>query len=146
MEKMNRSNIDFLCDINKNAAAAINSISGILPKVDNDDLKKDIETELHELRSVEMESRKALSGYGEPAAGVSSADKLGSWAAINLGTLTDRTPSRIAEIMMQGNSAGIIDLTRSINENSLADAQYKTMAVKLLEIKKRSLDSMKRFL
>ena len=61
-------------------------------------------------------------------------------------TLTDRSPSRIAEMMIQGSTMGTIQMTRRLHSCEAADAEALLLAHKLLRTEENNIEQMKEFL
>ena len=72
--------------------------------------------------------------------------KLGLWSGIQLNTLTDRSDDKIAEIMIQGNDMGVVDITRLLNEYDNLEEKYKNLAESLVSFEEESTQIMKDFL
>ena len=60
--------------------------------------------------------------------GKKTLQKLSSTMMINLQTIKDKTPSHLAGMMIQGNTMGVIDMTKSLRENQAADPPVLALA------------------
>ena len=65
---------------------------------------------------------------------------------INLQTIKDKTPSHLAGMMIQGNTMGVIDMTKSLRENQAADPPVLALAQDLLSMQKGNIEEMKPYL
>jgi len=72
--------------------------------------------------------------------------KASTYIVINLKTLTDKSPSHISEMLIQGSTMGIIDITKKIKEYSTSDNEIIALANKLLEFEQRNVEECKKFL
>lgn len=70
-------------------------------------------------------------------------DKVMMWGGVIFNTLKDRSPSKIAEIMIQGTNMGIISLTKALNKYEGEQTPY---ADRLMNIYKTNLDTFKVYL
>ena len=68
--------------------------------------------------------------------GKKTLQKLSSTMMINLQTIKDKTPSHLAGMMIQGNTMGVIDMTKSLRENQAADPPVLALAQDLLSMQK----------
>lgn len=58
---------------------------------------------------------------------------------INLNTLTDKSTSHIAEMIIQGATMGVIDITKRIKEYSEVDEEILELANDLLKFEQRNI-------
>ena len=65
---------------------------------------------------------------------------------INMKTLTDKSPSHLSEMLIQGSIMGIIDVTKRINQYDDADKDVLDLANRLLEFEKDNQEEWKKFL
>lgn len=78
--------------------------------------------------------------------GKKTLQKLSSTIMINLQTIKDKTPSHLAGMMIQGNTMGVIDMTKSLRENQAADPPVLALAQDLLSMQKGNIEEMKPYL
>lgn len=78
--------------------------------------------------------------------GKKTLQKLSSTMMINFQTIKDKTPSHLAGMMIQGNTMGVIDMTKSLRENQGADSSVLGLAQDLLSMQKSNIDEMKPYL
>jgi hypothetical protein len=53
---------------------------------------------------------------------------------MNLNTLVNKTPSHISEMLIQGSTMGIIDISKKIKEYTNVDKEIHDLANKLLQL------------
>ena len=63
-----------------------------------------------------------------------------------MNTLIDKTSSHIAEMMMQGNMMGVIEITKTMKNNPDADAGALKLAQDLLQTQENNIRKLKQFL
>lgn len=78
--------------------------------------------------------------------GQKTLQKISSTMMINFQTIKDKSPSHLAGMMVQGNTMGVIDITKAIKQNSEADAPVLSLANDLLEMQKNNVEEMKSYL
>lgn len=139
-------NLTFLNDIYQNTSTGIDAINTIMPKVEDENLQKDLEMELHELRSVQVTAEKQLGEMGEKPDDIGGLQKAGMWMGIQMKSMMDKSTNHLAQMMIQGNDMGVIQLNRALNDNTEADTKIKSLAAQLIEIQKRTADTMKTYL
>ena len=67
------------------------------------------------------------------------------FSGISLNAMIDKTSSHLAEMVVQGSTMGIIDMTRAVKEFSGADENVVKLAEKLLETEKNNVEKMLEF-
>lgn len=78
--------------------------------------------------------------------GQKTINKISTNMMINLQTIKDKSPSHLAGMMVQGNTMGVIDITKALRENSAADAPVLALGNQLLEMQKNNVEEMKTYL
>ncbi len=115
-EKAVKKKEEALAEIYRNAQLALQSISNILPAVENEKLKEEL-TRQHE--SYEQFSAKAMviaKDIGVELKEPNPMKKVMMWGSIKMNTLTDNSCSHIAEMMTQGTVMGITALKATAND------------------------------
>ena len=143
----NKTNTEeFLNKIYENAHMASEAIDMVLPKVENEKLSDELNEEKSEYGKFCDGCIKLLEEDGSKPKPQNPLSKLGLWSGIQLNTLADRSDDKIAEIMIQGNDMGIIDLTRLVKEYDSLEEKYKNLAESLIKFEEKSTKKMKEFL
>ncbi len=65
---------------------------------------------------------------------------------INFNTITNKTPSHIAEMLIQGSTMGIIDVTKRLKEYKDVGQDILALADRLLKFEQQNVDELKKFL
>lgn len=125
---------EILAEIYRNCQLALESISDILPEIEDEGIKAEILRQHEEYekicgRAACLARDKALE-LKEP----NPMKKAMMWGSIKMNTLTDNSRAHIAEMMVQGTVMGITALKNSIGEMSdeNADELIKSLADELL--------------
>lgn len=107
-----------LAEIYRNAQLALQSISNILPAVENEKIKEELarqhESYEHFSAQAMILARDAGIALKEPNA----MKKVMMWGSIKMNTITDNSCSHIAEMMTQGTVMGITALRATANDLS----------------------------
>ena len=105
-----KSTEEALAEIYRNAQLALQSISNILPAVENETIKEELsrqhEAYEHFSAKASMLARDAGIELKEP----NPMKKVMMWGSIKMNTMTDNSCSHIAEMMTQGTVMGITAL------------------------------------
>ena len=105
-----------LAEIYRNAQLALQSISNILPAVEDEKIKEELsrqhEAYEHFSAKASILARDAGLELKEP----NPMKKMRMWGSIKMSTMTDNSPSHIAEMMVQGTVMGITALKSSAGD------------------------------
>ena len=71
---------------------------------------------------------------------------MGLWMGMRINTIADRSASHIADIVIQGATMGVVELTKARNFNPDADAQAQGIESFLITKQQEAIDRLKRFL
>ena len=72
--------------------------------------------------------------------------RMGLWMGMQINTAVDQTSSHIADIVIQGLTMGVVELTKARNSCSEADAEAQGIASNLITKQQESIDRLKSFL
>ena len=78
--------------------------------------------------------------------GQKTIDKLSTNMMINFQTIKDKSPSHLAGMMVQGNTMGVIDMTKALRQNADADAPVLSLGERLLQMQRDNVEEMKTYL
>lgn len=140
------TNTELLNYIFQNSQMGLQTIGQLLEIVDNDSFKKQLESQLKEYRLINQKARNILTDLGCDEKGISRMDKFKAYIMINIQTLTDKSASRISEMLITGSTMGIIEATRKINEYTNADKKIIDLMKDLLKFEEKNVESLKEYL
>ena len=72
--------------------------------------------------------------------------KVMSWMGIELNTLTDKSNSQIAEILIQGNDMGVIKGTKLLNNMDFEDTKIQNILKDFVRLQQKNINSLKKYL
>ena len=138
---------EILAEIYRNCHLALESISDILPAIEDEELKAEI---LHQHEEYERISGKAACLARDKGLEVKepgAVKKAMMWSSIKMSTLMDNTRSHIAEMMVQGTVMGITSLKTSLSELPENDDEEITALLKeLISVEEEFEKKLKEFL
>ena len=138
---------EILAEIYRNCHLALESISDILPAIEDEELKAEI---LHQHEEYERISGKAACLARDKGLEVKepgAVKKAMMWSSIKMSTLMDNTRSHIAEMMVQGTVMGITSLKSSLGELPENDDEEITALLKeLISVEEEFEKKLKEFL
>lgn len=120
---------EVLAEVHRNCALALQSISDILPEVEDDSVREEL---LHQHEEYEkLGGRAALlaKDRGVELKNPGPIKKAMMWSSIKMNTLKDNSRAHLAEMMVQGTVMGITALKSSLAEMSEEDADEEVRAL-----------------
>ena len=139
-------NTEFLNKIYKNSAAGSESISFLKEKVEDKNLLGDLQYQHMEYQNIRNRASAELSKMGEVPKEQTPFAQMGMWSGIQMNTMLDRSPDKIAEMMIQGSTMGIIDMVRTIKQFPDVPEASKQIGEDLIKLEENSMQKMKQYL
>ena len=140
------SNIEFLNYIYQNSEMGKDTIKQLLGITQDEAFKKALESQLREYSEIYDITNNKIKQAERTSKGIGTMTKMRTYVMINLDTLIDKTPSHIAEMMIQGSSMGIIDVTKKLKEYKDAAQDISALGDRLLKFEQQNVEEMKKFL
>ncbi len=72
--------------------------------------------------------------------------QFGVWSGIQMNTAFDKSPDKIAEMMMQGSMMGVIDMSRTLKEYGDTPEDCRKLGENLIKLEENSIQKMKQYL
>ncbi len=143
---MKDENINALDEIHKGACMGMDAIRFTLDKVEAQKLKKELEKELQDYQIIAAKIEDIYPEYndGKPHE-TSTMNKTMTWSGIEMKTMTDKSASKIAELLLQGVNMGIIE-GRKILNNKKMDKKVYEIVEEYVEMQEESVEDLKQFL
>lgn len=139
-------NVELLNYIYQNSEMGQDTLKQLIGMVDDDAFKKTLDYQYNEYKKIfDTSDSKLKEAHGE-GKGINVLTKVSTYIMINLRTLTNRTSSHISEMLIQGSTMGIIDITKKLKEYKDADKEILDLGNKLLQFEQRSIKELKKFL
>ena len=144
MENMEKEMItEYLNAVYQNIRTAIQSIEDILPKVKDDQLKKELASEEDKYLILEKECE--LLAKAEKIDGIKDntwLEKAKLWSSINMSTMTDKTNRHIAELMLMGTFMGVITCYKDESDHKNISPEIDEILAKLKELERNNIEAL----
>ena len=141
-----RKDVNMLNDICKNTEMGCEGIQCVLKYVESDKLKEALKAQHAEYERIYDDASAMLREWGESPEGIGTAAKIASEMSGIMGMVASDPDSKIAEMMMEGSTKGIIKVTRQLKEYGGDDEKIHRMASRLLDTERANLEQMKNYL
>lgn len=147
MEQNKEITTEYLNAVYQNIKTAIQSIEDILPKVKDNEFKKELASQ--EDRYIILEKECELLAKAQKIEGIKDnnfIEKLKLWGSINMSTMTDKTNRHIAELMLMGTFMGIITCVKDQSDHENVSPEIDEILEKLKELEKTNLKALMPYL
>ena len=138
--------IQLLKDVAKNARTGEEALNDLIQKAESPEMRGELDMERRQYQSAAREAESALAAAGEQSEPVGMMQKAGMWAGTQMNTLTDRSDAHIAEMVIQGATMGIIEMTKSRNTCPDADPSAASLASRFIVAQNDIIDRQKHYL
>lgn len=143
---MNSKATELLNFLRQNAEMGLNTLKQINGIIEPGELRKTIEKQLLEYKNVFDQCSRKLESIGGDAKNVNQAVKTTAGIMINVKTLTDKSDEKIAKMIIEGSTMGIIEINKKLKAYVDVEDDIKNIGYKLLVIEQKDIDEMKHFL
>lgn len=138
--------MDMLDSILKNAQIGQLEIRSVLSSPMRPTLRSALESQLKELNSIEAEAWLIASRRGWEMADLEPATKLISYLKTRAKLMGGNTDSKIADMMIRGNTNGMIACLKNHHQFNRQDFQIHHLSQKLLDCETANIRQMQTFL
>ena len=139
-------NINALDEIHKGACMGVDAINFVIDKIEGKEFKKELEKELNNYKITQKEVEDIYPDYndGKPHE-TSTMNKAMTWSGIEMKTMTDKSDSKLAELLLQGVNMGIIEGRRILNKKKI-DERVNEIISRYVNMQEESMESLKKYL
>ena len=135
-----------LNEINKGIKMGMDSISNVSQKVQDDRFKQDLKYQYDEYNKILNEVNNELTNYDDFPKELNPMQKAMGWMSIEMNTISDKSNSKIAEMMLQGTNMGIIEGCRLLNNNPSVDKNVRQILDDFVVMQEDSVETLKKYL
>ena len=143
---MNDYNVKAITDIYKNAHIALQSISDLLPAVEDDDIKNELKDQYEGSEKLIGEISTFMAKNGIEPKDVNMFKKAMLWSSIKMKTMFNNSRNQVAEMMINGTVMGVNELTAMKNEGVNLDEEVKDYLTRLLSLEENYQERLKKYL
>ena len=146
---MNKENISALDEVNKGACMGMDAVDFLLDKEKNKNLKQLLKDSYNQYEEISEEANKLYKNYksdkDDEAKDSNIMTKAMTWSGVEMKTFTDKSNSKIAEIMLQGVNMGVIEGRKLLN-NKRIDKEVNSLISKFVNMQEKLVEDLKKFL
>ena len=135
-----------LNEINKGIKMGMDSINHVSDKVEDNEFKDLLLHEYDRYNSILNRVNSELKNYDDLPKEIPPMQKVMGYMDIEISTMTDRSNSKIAEMMLKGTNMGIIEGIKLKNRNPDMDNTIKNILDDFIAFQENNVDDLKKYL
>ncbi len=135
-----------LQDIYSSSKMGVEAIAKLLPKVNNQDFKNTLSSQLTSYQSFVSDATARLMQLNISPKDATLMQKLPAEFGIAKETAKDPTDSKIAQLMINGSVMGITDMKKAVSSNANASADTLTLTENVITFHEQSINNLLQFL
>lgn len=130
----------------QNVQMGTDTVNTILNDVKDEAMRDDLMLQLKEYGAFARRTEDLLSQQGEKAKNNNLFKKAMTETMAKFNSMQDASPSHIAEMMINGATMGIIDMTKKLREYNSANAAIHSLGSEVLKFEENTVEKMKNYL
>ena len=143
---MKEENINALDEIHKGACMGKDAISFVLDKVEDEELKEILDTQYDDYFEIAKQVEEIYPKYNDDKPHETNMmNKAMTWYGIEMKTFSDKSNSKIAELLLNGINMGIIE-GRKILNNKKIDKEVNRIISQYVSMQEKSVEVLKKYL
>ena len=135
-----------LQEVASNARMGIEAVDLLLSKTGDGAIVSELRRQREQYGEIQREAEQKLYAVGGQAPAESPIQRAGAWVGVQANTLIDRTPSHMADMLIQGSAMGIIAMSRARNQSRDADPDALDLADRLIDVSVQGMERSREFL
>jgi len=140
------NSVYILNEVNKGIKMGMDSISNISEKVQNPDLKNELQSEYNKYNEILNKVNEQLSKYDKFPKELNPMQKAMGWMSVEWNTMDDKSDSKISEMMLKGLNMGIIEGVKLLNNNPDVDTEIKNILDEFIKFQENTVEQLKKYL
>ena len=138
--------VQLLQDVVRSARTGQDAVEQLMKKTEEGRMREELIREKEDYAVTRRRGEQALADAGGSQEPAGPLEKAGMWAGLEMETLMDRSDAHIAQIVIQGATMGMIEMTRSLNTYDGADPDARSLASQFVVNQNEAIDRQKGFL
>ena len=141
-----QENINVLDELNKGSDMGLVAIDYILDKIGDKDFRKGLKSQYLEYKKVCKEAERLYSKYSDDKPHkINDIEKIMSYYGIEMRTITDKSDSKYAELLLKGTNMGIIEGRKLLN-NKNVDKKINKLLDEFVSMQEKYVEFLKKYL
>ena len=145
-EETNSKKTEFLIELHKNVQMGKFALEEVIEKCKDEKLRKTLLLQYHDFEKLSGDIAGAIIELNATPKSATFMQNMMLKSSIRMSTILDNSPSKLADMVIQGDNQGIMDINRLLKQSEVKDEKAITLATTLLETEQRHVDDLKKYL
>lgn len=137
---------NLLQSIVENARVGEDACDQLLSRTKDENLRMELMNERQQYAGFARDAEMMLENIGVHPRPQGMMERMGMWMGMQFNTAMDHSASHIADMLIQGATMGVVEITKARNSNPDADAQAHGVAADMIAKQQEAIDRLKSFL
>lgn len=138
--------IEILQEINKNTKMGMDALTMVTDKAQDNKFIDLLNKQHNEYQNIFDRTQELLVQNKKEIQDTPPMQKVMSWFGIQFNTLNDKSNSQLSELLIQGNSMGIIKGRKLLNNEVFTDDQIKNILSDFVRLQEKNVEDLKKYL
>ena len=143
---MEHRNENLLEEIYRATQMGLEGIRAVAPKIEDARLKKEIRREEAGYQKFVSRAEEMLAAKGSIPQTHDGMKKAMLWGSVQMNALMDSSQEHLAEMLINGTTMGIVDMTKKISDLGESDAGARRLAEDFINFEEKSVEQLKKYL
>ena len=143
---MDNKNAKILNEVHKGLVMGMESISVIESKVGDRNFRDDLNMQYNEYGQVLDKINKQLENSHITPDDTNVGEKVMGWTSLQMNTIADKGNSQISSLLIRGNTMGIIEGQKLLNQNPDASDEVKDILNEFVTLQQNNIEKLKTYL
>ena len=139
-------NYKLLQSVVENARTGADACDQLLKKTQDAKMRDELMIEKQHYEQCARDAEKAISDMGHHPHPKGMAARCSMWMGMEMNTMIDRTSTHIAEMLIEGATMGIVEMTKAKNTFTEAGAHAQGIASNMIVKQQEAIERLKGFL
>lgn len=139
-------NLNVLNEVHKGLVMGMESLSVISSKVGDQKFKQILDDQYEQYGYILDRVNNKFEEYGKQADDTNPAQKVMGWTGIQMGTMTDKSNSKISDMLIRGTTMGIIEGRKLLNQNLQLDQDVEQILDDFVSKQEHDVEKLKEWL
>lgn len=139
-------NAELLNFIYQNSQMGVNTLKQLLDISEDEAFKKQLDLQYNGYLEIHQAAKEMLHKNGLDEKGLSKLERIRTYLMLNMETLTDKSSSHIAEMLIIGSNMGVINAVKNLKKYNEAEEDIKRLMERLLKFEENNIQQLKEFL
>lgn len=139
-------NAELLNFIYQNSQMGVETIKQLHEIVEQELFKKQLASQYDEYKEINETAQALLNQNGYDEKGIGKFEKIKTYIMLNMQTMTDKSPSHIAEMLIIGSNMGVVNAVKNIKKYQGAEPNILELMQRLLRFEENNIQELKNYL